>query len=239
MNRYASWGCVVSLLALLPQPGIADPCGDLFCRLNARHIEIIRTVSPSVTAQQGGALHVLESQLFDALAQCPKDADLFALMGELQIILGQLPLATVYGRKSVELNERSWRGQQLLGSALAMLGQVQDGLPHLERAVALAPENPRLRLNLASALLAAKEYARVRNMCEALIQSGDADVVPAAYNLRGQAYLREGALSEAGRDFAAAEKLGFDARRSLIDVKTMQRRVLDNPAGESPSSRQP
>jgi len=228
MNDTAVWGFVVVLLGVSPSLASADSCSGLFAKLNTRHSQIVHEAPRSPKVLQDDALRALESWLFDALSQCPHDADLYALMGEVQISRGQLPLAEIYARKAVDLDGQSWRGQQLLGSTLAMLGQPQEGLPHLERAVALAPGNPRVHLNLASALLAADDHARVRKICDALIASGDADVAATAYNLRGQANLRQGAISEAGRDFAAAEKLGFDPRRNLIDAETLQR-SLDAP----------
>jgi len=238
MNDAVVRGFAVILLGVLPPAVTADSCRNLFENLNLHHTQIVQEEPRSSKESQEDALRALESQLFDALSQCPKDADLYALMGEVQISRGQLPLAVVYGKKSVGLDGQSWRGQQLLGSTLAMLGQPREGLPYLERAVVLVPENQRLRLNLASALLAAKDYARARELCDVLIESTSAEVAAAAYNLRGQAYLRQGAISEAGRDFAAAEKLGFNPSLNLIDTETL-RRSLDNSDGPLPSSNKP
>jgi len=237
MSRSATLGLAVGLFCLAPPMAVAESCNDLFQQLNADHIQIVRSAPPLAKGPRSDALHSLESQLFETLSLCPKEADLFALMGEVQVSLGQLPLAMAYGRKSVELNERSWRGQQLLGSSLAMLGQTQEGLSHLERAVALSPDSPRLQLNLASALVASKSYARAQELCDRLVQSTDPEIAAMAYNLRGQAYLRQGAIREAGHDFAAAEKLGFDPRRNLIDAEILQR-SLDSP-DDTPSLSKP
>ncbi|UCH53454.1 MAG: tetratricopeptide repeat protein [Pseudomonadota bacterium] len=209
---------------LLPVVASAsESCNDRFARLNGDHARLIGYTPASQGSERAG-LKTLEAALFEALAQCPTMPELFALMGEVQLSLGQPSLAAAYGNKAINFNERSWRGQQLVGSALALMGQPKEGLPYLERAVELEPGNPGLRLNLASALLATKNYERVLEISGELVDSKDTTVAATARNLRGQAYLRQGLLGEAGREFALAEKLGFDPRRRLIDIDALQRR---------------
>jgi len=209
-----------------------ESCATLFEKLNAEHTRVIETTQAAPPAQRL-QLSAIEAGLFQALERCPVEADLYALMGEVQISMGQVPLAAVYGRKAVKLDRRSWRAQQLLGSALAMLGETGRGIMHLEQAVALAPDHPRLHLNLASALFAAKEYTRVLRICDVLLDSPDTRVAGAAYNLRGQVYLRQGKLKEAGREFDTAIRLGFDPRRQLHDTEKW--RGYNNKDSEQPS----
>lgn len=203
----------------------AEPCPQLFARLNADHARAVSAMPAPIHDSRDKGLVAIESRLFDALSRCPKNADLFALMGEVQISLSQVPLAIAYGRKAVGLDDDSWRALHLLGSALALGGDAARGLPHLERAVHLAPDNLPLRLNLASALLSAGDHVRVIDVCTELVSSGNPEVVRAAYNLRGRAYVETGELNEAARDFANARRLGFDPRRELIDMDALRRRL--------------
>jgi len=186
----------------------------LFTRLNQAHRHATELAAGAADDRRTRFV-ALEKELFAALKRCPEEAELYALMGEVQLSLGQPPLAAVYGDKAVGLDARSWRAHQLLGSALAMLGETGRGLDHLETAVKLAPDQPRVQLNYASALLAAKQYDRVLMICNALVDASDRRLAAAAHNLRGQAYLRLGELRQAGHDFDAALKLGFDPQREL------------------------
>jgi len=213
------FAAIFASVAMLPAwVTAAESCPALFEQLDRRHGQVEEAFAESPEARRP-RLKELESELFAALARCPNDASLFALMGELQIGLGQVPLATVYGRKAVELDPSSWRAQQLLGSSLAMIGRPEEGIAHLERASSLAPQNPGVRLNLASALILRGQYRRALVLCEPLIMSQDKTIAAAAHNIRGQGYAHLGALNAAAREFNAAEKLGFQPRRSLVDLE--------------------
>ncbi len=203
----------------------AGPCEDLLADLDRAHAQATRASYVARDTEQATQLIEVEDGLFQALTQCPQSAELYALMGEVQISMGQLPLASLYGRKAVKLDARSWRAQQLLGSVLAMLGDVEAGIDHLERAVSIAPDNERVQLNLGSALVAAKRYDDVISLSSRLIESRDADVVAAAYHLRGSAYLGKARIAEANRDFHAARERGWDASKSSIDLSDWQRHL--------------
>ena len=210
----------------------SESCTTLFATLNTEHTRAVETTL-AASPEQRAQLAAIESSLFTALERCPANANLYALMGEVQISMGQVPLAVVYGREAVKLEQNSWRAQQLLGSALAMLGKTRRGIAHLEQAVALAPDQPRLRVNLASALFADEEYERVLQICDELIDSPDTRAAGAAYNLRGQVYLQLGELKKAGHDFDAAIRLGFDPRRQLHDTEKWRRYYGEDPEGLS------
>jgi len=214
------WIVVLSALAAMFPRWLAasDVCPALFQSLNARHLQLAGAPPDSpVTAQEG--LRRLESDLFAALSECPRDAQLHALMGELQISLGEYPIAVAYGQKAIELDANAWRAWQLLGSSLAMIGRSREGVTALERAVELAPGNMALKVNLASALVADGQFPRALELCEAPVRSTDRALAGAAHHVRGQALARQGELQAAAREFNAAERLGFRARHSLVDVE--------------------
>jgi len=213
-------GILASAVILPTSVAAAEPCAALFEDLNHRHKRVEESLADSPNARRAG-LQEIETRLFKALARCPTDAPLFALMGEVQIALGQGPLATVYGRKAVELDSNCWQAHQLLGSALAMEGHVEEGIGHLERAAELAPDNPGVRVNLASAQVALGQYRSALTLCESLVSSHDKRIAAAAHNIRGQAYSRLGELNAAAREFSAAEKLGFNPMHSLIEPERL------------------
>ncbi|KPK40276.1 MAG: hypothetical protein AMJ69_03060 [Gammaproteobacteria bacterium SG8_47] len=197
-------------------------CEQLAAELDLRHARATAEAALALDPAQVQALTAIETELFAALKQCPHSAELYVLMGEVQVSLGQIPLASLYGRKAVALNPQSWRAQQFLGSVLAMLGEAEAGTAHLERAVSIVPDNDRVRLNLASALVAAKRYDEVIELCSRLIESPELAVAAGAHHLRGRAYLGQARVSEANRDFRAARELGWDPPRSLIDLSDWQ-----------------
>lgn len=232
MHRLLSGGLLLAA-GLSPVASAGDACMPLFKQLNQAHGHATELAAGAADDRRARFV-ALETQLFEALKRCPEEADLYALMGEVQLSLGQLPLAAVYGDKAVKLDSRSWRAHQLLGSALAMLGETGRGLAHLETAVSLAPDQPRLQLNYASALLAAKQYDRVLEICDALVETSDRRLAGAAHNLRGQAYLRRGELRQAGHDFDAALKLGFDPQRELHNTDALRPQREPGTAAPSP-----
>lgn len=203
----------------LPVAAVADSCKSLFEELHQTYKRADKAPNASTTIRRA-KLREVESMLFGALAQCPRDAALFALMGEVQISLGQAPLAAVYGRKAIEFDPTSWRAQQLIGSSLVITGNPREGIQHLERARELAPDNAAVRVNLASALAIGGDYPRALALCETLIESKDQGIAAAAHNIRGQVYARQGDLKAAAREFNTAERLGFDPGRSVINHET-------------------
>lgn len=225
-------GCTVTGFVFAGEtPAEAEPdCSTLFSKLDQRYSRIVATFDSPIAGLEDQDLKAMESLLFKGFERCPKNARLFTLMGEVQLTLGQLPLAGVYAQKAVEFDASYWRGHQLRGTTLAMLGQSTEGLPHLERAMALQPENERLKLNLATVLFEVKAYDRVLAIADALVDSKEAMVTGAAHNLRGRVYLKQGRIKDAGREFTAAEKQGVDPRRYMID-----RRVLEHFRAEGES----
>lgn len=208
---------LIALLGLLPAlPAAADDCALLHASLSERHAQSrqdMRTRSGEAFVQK---MVDLEDAVFAAMARCPDDARLLTLMAELQLDLGQIPLAGLYARKAVAADPRGWAAHHVLGVALTMGGQPDLGIEHLRRAARLAPDNPRVRLNLASALIRAARPGEALPLLEQLTASDCRQTAAAAYFLRGRWLLEQGRLSEARADFTQAHHLGFSVERDLL-----------------------
>lgn len=208
---------LIALLGLLPAlPAAADECALLHASLSERHAQSrqdMRTRSGEAFVQE---MVDLEDAVFAAMARCPDDARLLTLMAELQLDLGQIPLAGLYGRKAVAADPRGWAAHHVLGVALSMRGLHDQGIEHLRRAAQLAPDNPRVRLNLASALVRAERMGEALPLLESLTRSDCQQTAAAAYFLRGRWLLEQGRLSEARADFTQAHHLGFSVERDLL-----------------------
>jgi len=216
---------VVVVLALLAVPGAAiaaTDCDALYRQLDARHAKASATpAGPGTPRDQ--ALRALEQVIFEAFEACPDNALLFTLMGEVQISLGQVPLAMAYGQKAISLDSGEWRAHHLLGSVLAMTGDHERGIAELTRAVELSDGRPRVRLNLASAQVWAGRYAEALPELDALAQDPDPVVVAAASHLRGKAHLGLGDVEQARVDFARAIDLGYQADRYEVPRSAIER----------------
>ncbi len=155
-------------------------------------------------------LIAIEEALFKAIDQCRTKSGMFVLMGEVQIDMGQIPLAVVYGRKAVELDNQYWRAHKLLGSALMLNNESEKGLNALRRAVALAPDNSNTQLNLVSALIQNKRLSEALNIVNKIIARNESSSLATAYYLRSKIYHEKGLLIEADKDLKEARKLGFE-----------------------------
>lgn len=212
-SKHATIFAFLLLLAFIldHQQVMADSktdCPSEYEKLSAAHTQILEQHeegSPSFFA----ALHEIENTLFGVFEQCPQDPLLFTLMGEVQISLGNLQLATLYAQKAYGWNDALWQTQHLLGSALAMQEQYQQGLPHLEKALAIAGDKPELLFNLCSTYLAAQQYEKSVEACTRLIQQKDHKLHAIAYHIRGQAYKALNMDKKARQDLVNAQALGY------------------------------
>ncbi|MFN3594239.1 MAG: tetratricopeptide repeat protein [Thiobacillaceae bacterium] len=216
-HRALRLSALIALLGLLPAlPSAADDCALLHASLSERHAQSrqdMRTRSGEAFVQK---MVDLEDAVFAAMARCPDDARLLTLMAELQLDLGQIPLAGLYGRKAVAADPRGWAAHHVLGVALSMRGEHDLGIEHLRRAAKLAPDNPRVRLNLASALVRAARPGEALPLLESLTHSDCRQTAAAAYFLRGRWLLEQGRLPEARADFNQSHNLGFSVERDIL-----------------------
>jgi tetratricopeptide (TPR) repeat protein len=206
------------LFAVKPVIAAEDNCQKRFEALNNTHSHLLANQHDMAPSLYEIRLLALEDELFDALQQCPGDASLFSLMGELQIVLQQPSLAVAYGNKAVQLDEASWRGHYVRGTGLCLSGDCEAGLTSLRRAIALQPGNAALQLNLCSVLVWNGMYEESLPECTAVIQTGDTTVLAQAYYLRSQAYMALGNTAPAAADMVMADAFNFDETRDVLQI---------------------
>ena len=181
-------------------------CKQLFEKIDKQSHQVTNN-------ERNKQLIALENALFDAIAQCKMYSGMFVLMGELQIEMGQIPLAVVYGRKAVELDAKYWRAHKLLGSSRMLNQQSETGLEALRTAYSLAPDNLVVQLNLTGALIENKKHDEALSLVNKIIELNDHDHLATAYYLRSQAYNGKGLVIEAQKDAKRAQELGFALRQ--------------------------
>ena len=182
---------------------LAADCPALFKRLDKQSRAI-----PSSAGKVKQQI-ALEQALFKAIDQCRKFSGMFVLMGELQIEMGQVPLAVVYGRKSVELDSSYGRAYKLLGSAKILNNESESGLKVLRHAYSIEPKNLNIKLNLVSALIHNNKFNEGLELVNKVIEKNNPDHIATAYYLRSQAYKGKGLVIEADNDLKRAKNLGF------------------------------
>jgi tetratricopeptide (TPR) repeat protein len=160
----------------------------------------------------------LEDELFVALSVCQTHSLMYALMGEVQITLGQPSLAVAYGLRAQALDASSWKGYYVAGTGFCLSGEHDECFEQLDHAVTLAPGNQGLRLNLCSSQVWAGRYKEAMRSCSAVIDSGVSELQASAYFLRGQAHQLSGDESAARQDLEQATRLGFDVGHSQLQI---------------------
>lgn len=197
------WKLSLLLLStLFSNAALSADCDKLFHKLDNQHITITDKDHPEKFIQ-------MENDIFDAINQCKTYAGMFVLMGELQIEMGQIPLAVIYGKKSVEVDGEYWRAHNLLGSAKMLNKEPESGLNSLKKAVALNPKNINTQLNLTSALIQNKKYDQALTLINSVIHKNEKGSVAIAYYFRSQVYKGKGLIIEANKDAETAQGMGF------------------------------
>jgi len=197
------WKLIILLLStLFSNAALSADCEKLFHKLDKQHITITDNDHPKKLIQ-------MENYLFDAIEQCKTYAGMFVLMGELQIEMGQIPLAVIYGKKSVEVDGEYWRAHKLLGSAQMLNNESEAGLKSLKKAVDLNPKNINTQLNLISALVQNKKYDQALKLINTVIYKNEKGTVAIAYYFRSQVYKGKGLIIEANKDAKTAQGMGF------------------------------
>lgn len=193
---------ILLLSTLFSNAALSADCEKLFDKLDKQHVTITDKYHKAKLVQ-------MENELFDAINLCKTYAGMFVLMGELQIEMGQIPLAVIYGRKSVEVDGEYWRGHKLLGSAQMLNDESEGGLVSLKKAVDLNPENINTRLNFISALIQNKKYDQALTLINAIIHKKEKKSLAFAYYFRSQVYKGKGLIVEANKDAKTAQGMGF------------------------------
>ena len=194
---------VILLLSMLfSNIALSADCEKIFHELDKQPITITDKDHSEKFIQR-------ENELFDAIKHCKTYAGMFVLMGELQIEVGQIPLAVIYGRKSVEVDGKYWRAHKLLGSAQMLNNEQERGVKSLKKAVDLKPENVNTQLNFISALIQHKKYDQALALINAIIHKNEKEPVAIAYYFRSQVYKAKGLIAEASKDVKTAKGMGF------------------------------
>lgn len=181
-------------------------CKTIFDKIDKQHYSITGN-------DRAKKLIDLENDLFKAIDQCKSYSGMFVLMGEVQIDMGQIPLAVVYGRKSVELDDKYWRAHKLLGSAQMLNKESKRGLNSLKKAVTLNPDNTNTQLNLVSALVQNKKYDEALKLINSIIHKNEEGTIATAYYFRSQVYKGKGLIIEADKDAKTAQSMGFSLQQ--------------------------
>ena len=182
----------------------AEDCKTRFSKLDTQLHQIL-------SENKIKKLIALEDALFKAIDKCRTTSGMFVLMGEVQIDMGQIPLAVVYGQKAIELDSTNWRAHNLLGSARILNKEPITGLVSLKKAVNLAPNNVNAKLNLASGLIENTKFDEALEIINKIIaRNTDTDLLATAYYLRSQIYKGKGLIIEADKDLKEAKQRGFE-----------------------------
>lgn len=197
------WKLSLLLLStLFSNAALSADCEKIFHELDKQHVTITDKDHPKKFIK-------IENDIFDAIAKCKTYAGMFVLMGELQIEMGQIPLAVIYGRKSVAVDGEYWRAHKLLGSAQMLNNEYEGGLKSLKKAVELNPKNINTQLNLTSALIQNKKYDQALTLINSVIHKNEKGTVAIAYYFRSQVYKGKGLIIEANKDAETAQGMGF------------------------------
>jgi predicted Zn-dependent protease len=206
------------VFSIKPVAAAGNGCTSQYEELDATLDRLLANRHETAPSLYDVKLLALEDALFKSFGQCPDEARLFALMGELQIVLGQPSLAVAYGNRAVKLDALSWRGHYVRGTALCLSGQCESGLESLRHAVGLQPGNAALQLNLCSVLVWNSLHQESLPECTRVIQAGDETVLGQAYYLRSQAHSSLGNAEQAAADLAQAKYSGFNAKRDTLQI---------------------
>ena|GEM_PF-5325196 len=206
--------CSVLLLSLHAIPAHAKTCAQTVQDIDQQHRKALNSLQPG-SDDYLHALHAIEDDIFPALNRCPANAPLLVAMAELQLSLGQPPIALLYAQKALELAPDSWQAHNAAGSALNVQGKFLEGLQYLQRAVALQPDNYALLINLCSSYERNQQYAKAIDACSRVIDNGSAELRSTAYSLRARAHEARGEQQQAARDDKQAKEFGFRSQAGV------------------------
>lgn len=192
------------------QVSAGKACKEQYMALNKQHEKALNNKNNKPgTRAYAIALYEVEQAIFPALKQCPDNVEIVSLMGEVQISTGQIPFAIQYGRKAVKMDPKVWQANYLLGSALNLKKEYNEGIKYLLIASQLVPGKNTLKFNICSAYTAAKKYAQAIVSCTDLIKQNDKRLSGPAHYMRARAYTGQGKTKAAKEDRTIARKLGF------------------------------
>jgi len=187
----------------------ATDCAAVVTSANNDHKQALKT-HQSGTDDLLTALYRIEDTLFAAMkSNCANHSSVFSTMGELQLSLGQIPIAQLYAVKALNMDNDNWQAHYVYGSALNLQKKYAEGLEHLISASELQPDNYSLLVNLCSSYEKNQQYSKAIQACSTAIDEGPYDIRGTAYFLRAQAHQANNEITLAEKDLELAKEFGF------------------------------
>jgi len=155
------------------------------------------------------ALYKIEDELFAAMKRCKDSSAVVSAMGELQLSLGQIPIAQLYGQKAIQMDSGNWQAHYVVGSALNLQKKYAEGLEYLKTASTLQPNNYSLLVNLCSSYEKNKQFNEAIKVCSTAIEKGPYNIHGTAYYLRALAYTGNNEHALAEKDNKLAKEFGL------------------------------
>ncbi|WP_126452730.1 hypothetical protein [Sulfuriflexus mobilis] len=206
--------CSALLLSLQPALSRAETCAQTVQAIDNQHRKALDNY-PAGSEDYLQALYVIENSIFPALKRCPNNAQMMAAMSEVQLSLGQPPLALLYAQKALEFDADSWQAHNAAGNALNVVEKYPEGLQHLQRANQLQPDNYALLVNLCSSYERNRQYARAIESCSRVIDKGPYYLRGTAYYVRARAYQARGEHEHAANDDKHANEFGVRGQTGI------------------------
>lgn len=210
MFKTQLYPCTVTLLFLLsiPLSGQTANCDKTAAQIDRQHKQALAKYTPA-TDDYFRTLYGIEDAVFPAMQACPQNSAIMASMSELQLSLGQAPIALLYAQKALGFNPDSWQAHYAAGSAMNLLKNYAEGLVHLERASSLNPGNYSLLVNLCSSYGKNSLHNKAIVSCSLVINKGPYEIRGTAYYLRARAHHARSEIELAEQDDRKAREFGF------------------------------
>ena len=168
-------------------------------------LDVVRDLAEAFigAGRPGEALKVLEP----ALERSPSDASLSVLKINALIESGDVEVAEEVSREVVKEFPQSAPVQMACGMAAFLVGDEEAGETHLRRAAAIQPDDPLIKLNLATFLIAQGEFEGFAEAEKLLAEVGQAGIHPhAVSNQKGLMAFRREEFKAAKEHFQASLK---------------------------------
>lgn len=164
--------------------------------------------------------------LLDSAASCLKRAQSASSEAEILRPLVRLRYLQQDFAALTQLSQRhtpatvndAWTAYRI-GEAWSQQQQVQQALPWLDRAHQLAPGQLKFKTKLASALVSSKQVDRALTLLNELVGAYSKD--PSVMNNRGFAYVLQGDMNAAERDFLRALQLDPDSEIAIANLASL------------------
>lgn len=186
---------------------LATDCAASITNINHLHKQAVQQ-NQAGTDDYFAALYKVEDMIFDTMKHCSDNSTVISAMGELQLSLGQVPIAQLYGEKAVKMDNTNWQAHYVLGSALNLQKKYVRGLEHLKISSELQPKNYSLLVNLCSSYEKNKKFSQAIKACSTAIEKGPYEIRGTAYYLRALAYTGTGEVTLAEKDNQLAKEFG-------------------------------